>query len=146
MKKKLKIGGLKIKVSWKNSRLARALSNFFGGGGYTLRPEIIVHPEVLRERKIYRLFKEKYCEFKPGKKYGVHGTQPSSMIYYKGCSDLECERCLIGELMFGEGKEDFFKRKNVLIQEDIHYYYVVQGEETLAKFNKEWVEKQGQYQ
>lgn len=146
MKKKIKVAGLKIKISWKNSRLAKVISNFFGGKGYTLRDVKPLHPEILRQRKIYRLFKEKYCEFKPGKAYGEHGTQPSSMIYYKGCIDLGCERCLIGEFMFGENKEDFFKRKNIIIQEDIKEYRIVQDKLVLAKFDKEWVEAQGQYQ
>ena len=76
----------------------------------------------------------------------MNGTQPSSMIYYRGCTDLGCERCLIGELMFGEHRVDFFKRKNVLIKEDIHQYSIVQGDFVLAHFDKEWVEAQNQYQ
>jgi len=146
MKKKIQVGGLKIKVSWKNSRLVKAFNNFFKGQSYTLKPATIIHPEKLREQKIYRLFKEQYCEFKPGYKYGEHKIQPSSLIYYKGCTTLGCERCLIGELMFEEDKKDFFKRKNILIQEDIHYYNIVQSDELLAQFDKEWVEAQGQYQ
>jgi hypothetical protein len=143
---KLKIAGIKIKISWKHSRLAKSISNFFKGPSYTLKDLKPVHPELMRERKIYRLFKEKYCEFQPGKTYGMHGTEPSSMIYYKGCSNLGCNQYLIGELMFGEDKENFFKRKNILIQEDIKEYRIVQDELVLAKFDKEWVETQGQYQ
>jgi len=144
MKKKIRIGGLKIKISWKNSRLAKSISNFFSGQGYTLRSYTLVHPEILRERKIYRLFKEKYCGFYPGNRSVV--ARPTSMIYYKGCADLGCERCFIGELMFEESKEDFFKRKNIIIHENIHEYQIKQEDLVLAKFDKEWVEAQGQYQ
>jgi len=146
MKKKFELGGLKIKISWKNSRLVKAFNSLFKSKGYTLRPETIIHPEVLRERKIYRLFKEKYCEFRPGKCYGEHGTKSSSMIYYKGSDEFNSEQCLIGEFMFGESTQDFFKRKNILIKEDIHNYTVVQNDLVLSKFDKDWVEAQGQYQ
>lgn len=147
MKKKLKIGGLKIKITWKNERLIRLWKEWIGANrGYTLPPYVPPNPEVIRRRKIYRIFKNQYCEFFPGKVYGINRTQRSSYIYYRGCTKLGCERCLIGELMFGENKEDFFERKGIFIEEDIHEYRIIQGDTILARYDKEWIEAQGTYQ
>ena len=152
MKQKIKLGGLKIKVSWKTSRLIKSITNFFSfkwlkGKGYTLREYNPPTPDEIAKIKLYRIFKQEHCEFLPsGKTYDYNGAQPSCYVYYKGCNKLGCERCLIGELMFGEDKYDFFIRKAIIIQEDIHEYRIVQGEEVLASYDKEWVNKQGRYQ
>lgn len=151
MKKKVQIAGLKIKVSWKRSRLIRHCINVLN----TLNPlhkkpktistfnEVKIDPNKLLETKLYRIFKENYCEFLPGKKYGVYGTEPSSYIYYH--NKQTNQRYLIGEFMFGEGKEDFFKRKNILIKETLKEYTVRQDDLVLAIYDKDWVEKQNVY-
>lgn len=146
MKKKFKFAGLKIKLSWKNSRFIKRLSKCFQRSGYTLKPEIKVNPEELRKEKIYRLFKSQYCEFHRGDRYGIYREIPTSMIYYKGCNDLKCDRYLIGQLLAGQSINNFFKEKGILIKEDIFCYKIVQEDVVLASFNKEWVERQGQYQ
>ena len=94
MKKKVKVGGLKIKVSWKNSRAIKSFLNFFNSftqkEGYTMGTYSPPSPDVLRMKKIYRIFKQEHCEFFPGNKYGINGTEPSSFVYYKGCTKLGC--------------------------------------------------------
>ena len=150
MKKKVKVGGLKIKVSWKTSRAVKSLLNFFKSfthkEGYTIGVYSPPSPDVLRMKKIYRIFKQEHCEFFPGNRYGINGTEPSCFVYYKGCTKIGCERCLIGEMMYGEGREEFFIRKGIFVDEDIHEYRLVQNNIVLARYDKEWMEQQETYQ
>ena len=48
--------------------------------------------------------------------------------------------------MYGEGREEFFMRKGIFIEEDIHEYRLVQNDMVLARYDKEWMEQQGTYQ
>lgn len=151
MKKKIQIAGLKIKVSWKKSRLIKncitilnILNPFYKKPkAISSFSDIKIDPVKLLETKLYRIFKENYCEFFPGKKYGVYNTEPSSYIYYH--NKQTNKKYLIGEFMFGENKEDFFKRKNILIKETLKEYSVLQDDLVLATYDKEWVEKQNVY-
>lgn len=155
MKKKIQIAGLKVKVSWKRSRLVKSTVNLIN----TLNPfykkqrpvfkskfnEFELSPSQKLEIKLYRIFKEQFCEFFPGNKYGTHGTEPSSYIYYNGKLEDQPKKYLIGEFMFGESKEGFFKRKGILIDETIKEYRIIQNDLVLATYNKEWVEQQDVY-
>lgn len=134
MKWKWSIGGFrfKLKLGWG------------GQHGYKLPPVPPVDPEARLEEKLYRLFSKKYCSYHPGHIY--YGNMGSCLVYYKGCDELKCKEYLIGELMAGETKINFFKRKGIEISEDIKRYKIKQKDRTLAKFDKEWVEAQGQYQ
>lgn len=153
MKKKIQIAGLKIKVSWKKSRLiqsAVSLINLINPLHKEIKNSKVTfeHPinsQRLLEIKLYRIFKEQFCEFFPGKKYGVYGTEPSSYIYYNGKLDDQPKKYLIGEFMFGESKEAFFKRKGILIEETIKEYKIIQDNLILATYDKEWVEQQNVY-
>lgn len=153
MRKKIQIAGLKIKVSWKKSRLIKStinLINIINPFHKEIKksrviPDSNINPQVLLEIKLYRIFKEQFCEFFPGKKYGIHGTEPSSYIYYNGKLDDHPNKYLIGEFMYGESKEGFFKRKGILIKETIKEYNIVQDNLTLATYNKEWIEQQHVY-
>lgn len=151
MKKKVQIAGLKIKVSWKKARLFKHCINVLNALNPLYKkptilsdfPEIKTDLNKLLETKLYRIFKENYCEFLPGKKYGIHGTEPSSYIYYH--NKQTNQKYLIGEFMFGENKEEFFKRKNIVIKETLQEYNVKQDDLILATYDKEWVEKQNVY-
>lgn len=136
MKKKIQLGPFKLKLSFgkKKKKLPINKNNF-------VKP----NPAILLEYKIYRIFKEQYCQFFHAHSYGVHGTEPSSYIYYIDKNNSE-SKYLIGEFMFGEDKIDFFKRKGIFIKETIECYQIVQEEKILATYNKEWIEKQGVYQ
>lgn len=147
LKKKIKIGALKIKISWKNSRLVKIWNDLTGANqGYTLSKIVSKSPEQLRDIKLYRLFKEKFCDFTKGKLYGENGTQPSSYVYYKGDPGLGVDRFLIGELLFGVDKYQFLKNKGIVYKEYLNEYIFTQNEVVLARLNKEWVEKQSVYQ
>lgn len=153
MKKKVQIAGLKIKISWKKSRLIQSfiqLINLINPLHKKIRKsratfEPSINPQKLLEIKLYRIFKEQFCEFFPGKKYGVHGSEPSSYIYYNGKLEEQPKKYLIGEFMFGESKEGFFKRKGILIEESIKEYKIIQDNLILATYDKEWVEQQNVY-
>lgn len=124
-------------------RLKLKLSFGKGQTGYKLPDPVPIDPEARLEEKLYRLFSKEYCEFFPGKQ---DQRFPSCLVYYKGCEDEKCKKYLIGEILFGELKIDFFKRKGIIIEEDIKRYRIKQKDRTLVKFDKEWVEVQGQYQ
>lgn len=153
MKKKVQIAGLKIKISWKKSRLIQSfiqLINLINPLHKKIKKSKVafehpINPQRLLEIKLYRIFKEQFCEFFPGKKYGVHGTEPSSYIYYNGKLEEQPKKYLIGEFMFGESKEGFFKRKSILIEESIKEYKIIQDNLILATYDKEWVEQQNVY-
>lgn len=145
MKKKIQIGPFKFKISYKNNRWLDLFKSkqVFKEFVYT-KPD----PAKLLEYKIYRIFKQEYCEFFPGNKYGVNGTEPSSLVYYinKQNDSLNNSKYLIGEFMFGEDKIEFFKRKNIFIRETLKEYSIVQEDFVLATYDKEWINKQGVYQ
>lgn len=153
MKKKVQIAGLKIKISWKKTRLIQSfiqLINLINPLHKEIKESRVtfehsINPQRLLEIKLYRIFKEQFCEFFPGKKYGVHGTEPSSYIYYNGKLEEQPKKYLIGEFMFGESKEGFFKRKRILIEESIKEYKIIQDNLILATYDKEWVEQQNVY-
>lgn len=153
MKKKIKVGPLKIRVSYKNSRwikLGIKTINFinpFYKKPKTQSSYIYSAPDPIKllEIKLYRIFKQEYCSFFPGNKYGPNGTEPSSYVYYINNESETHKKYLIGEFLFGEDKIEFFKRKNILIQETIGNYTIMQGDLLLATYDKEWVEKQGVY-
>jgi hypothetical protein len=167
MKKKIQIGPFKFKISYKNSRWFSFLSKT------KIKKQITfdkVDPVKLLEYKLYRIFKEEYCQFFPANNYGDNQTEPSSFVYYinkKNSKELIGlvninedliefyksssksflkEKYLIGEFMFGEDKISFFKRKNILIKETIENYSIVQDDLILAFYNKDWINKQGVYQ
>lgn len=135
MKKKIQLGPFKLKLSFgKKKKLPINKNNF-----------VAPDPVKLLEYKIYRIFKEQYCEFFHAHSYGVHGTEPSCYIYYRDKNNSD-SKYLIGEFMFGEDKIQFFKRKGILIKESIENYQIVQEERVLAVYDKEWIEEQRVYQ
>lgn len=167
MKKKIQIGPFKFKISYKNSGWFSWLHKS------NISKEFVfddLDPIKLLEYKIYRIFKEEYCQFFPANNYGLNNTEPSSFVYYINKKDskeligsininedliefyksslksFKKEKYLIGEFMFGEDKINFFKRKNIFIKETIENYSIVQDELVLATYNKEWINKQGIYQ
>lgn len=167
MKKKIQIGPFKLKISYKSNRW---LDLFFKED---IKKELIEEPKskfTNTELKLYRIFKEEYCQFFPGEYYASNKRNPSSLIYYINknrqkeinISTLEFnkdtfkiyrvdkdphtkDKYLIGELMYGEDKIDFFKRKNILIKETLENYSIVQDDFVLAVYDKEWIKLQGLY-
>jgi hypothetical protein len=136
MKKKIQLGPFKLKLSFgKKKKLPINKKNNF----------VAPDPVKLLEYKLYRIFKEQYCEFFHAHSYGVHGTEPSCYIYYRDKNNND-SKYLIGEFMFGEDKIQFFKRKGILIKESIENYQIVQEERVLAVYDKEWIEEQRVYQ
>lgn len=170
MKKKIKLGPLKLKLSYKSNKWFK----FFKKDKELNKKEFIFKtpdPAKLLEYKLYRIFKQDFCQFFPGENYSTNNTQPTSLVYYinKNKEEKELigntifnnetieiykvkknlfskEKYLIGELLFGEDKTDFFKRKNISIKETIENYTLVQNDFVLATYDKDWINKQGVYQ
>lgn len=153
MKRKVQIGPFRFKISYRSK--SKWLDLFKSTKQEKQKKQVYKKLEFIEddpvkflEYKLYRIFKEQYCRFFPGKNYGIHGTEPSSLVYYinKKNDSLDKDKYLIGEFMFGENKVDFFKRKGIFIKETLKEYTIVQEELILATYDKDWINKQGIYQ
>lgn len=127
-------------------RIINSIRNFFKGQTYTLKEATIITQEELKDRKLYRIFKEKYCEFKHSRYETDTIAQPISNIYFKGEPSLKVEGFLIGELLFGYDKYQLLKDKGIYWEEVEDYYIFKLEDRIIATFKKEYIDKQGIYQ